>query len=72
MIKINLRIRFPDIFLIIKAVLMALCCFEAVMTNSIVERIICFIAYVVFVHCDIIMYVDDDEDDIDDNEYKKL
>lgn len=51
---------------------MALCCFEAVMTNSIVERIICFIAYVVFVHCDIIMYVDDDEDDIDDNEYKKL
>lgn len=69
MYTINLQVHFPNIFLGVKAILMALCCFEATVTHSMVTRIICVIAYIALVHMDIIAYI---QDDTNDDEYKEI
>lgn len=63
---INVKLSLPTIFSTIKLIIMALCCFGLVLDNLTVVKIMLALIYIVLVHLDINMYIE--EGDVVDNE----
>lgn len=63
---INVKLSLPTIFSTIKLIIMALCCFGLVLDNLTVVKIMLALIYIVLVHLDINMYIEEGE--VVDNE----
>ena len=67
---INVKLSLPTIFSTIKLIIMASCCFGSVLDNLIAVKVVLALIYIVLVHLDINMYIE--EGDVADNESESV